>query len=154
MPKDLRTYLNQLNTAYPESLKIVDEKVNRRFGITGYATKLAQRGEYPGLLFKNVEGAEDFTCVSNLLTSYERIALFLDCDVQDIPRVFGERIKNRVAPKEVSKEEAPVKEVIIRKEEVNLDLLPIPVHNEMDGGPYLSAGLTLMRECEDLRIRK
>jgi 2,5-furandicarboxylate decarboxylase 1 len=152
MPKDLRTYLNQLNTAYPESLKIVDEKVNRRFGITGYATKLAQRGEYPGLLFKNVEGAEDFTCVSNLLTSYERIALFLDCDVQDIPRVFGERIKNRVAPKEVSKEEAPVKEVIIRKEEVNLDLLPIPVHNEMDGGPYLSAGVLIIRDPESGEI--
>lgn len=147
MGKDLRTYLSDLTEKYPEHLRIVDENVNRRFGITGYATKLAQSGKHPGLLFKNVEGAE-FACLSNLLTSYEAISLFLDCEVEDIPRVFGERIKHKIDPVEVGKAVAPVKEVIINKEEVDLDRLPIPVHNEMDGGPYLSAGVLIIRDPE------
>ncbi len=147
MAKDLRTYLKQLVSRYPDSLKVVDKETDPRFGITAYASKLAQSGQYPGLLFTNVKGSE-LSCISNLLTSNERIALYLDCDVQDIPRVYGERLKKPVAPVEVSKQEAPVKENVIREEEADLGKLPIPVHNEMDGGPYLSAGVMIIRDPE------
>lgn len=145
MAKDLRTYLKQLTHLHPDHLKVVSTEVNPRFGITGYASQLAARGEYPGILFTNVQGAQ-LSCVSNLLTTYERIALFLECDVQDIPRVFGERLKNKIAPTVVNRAEAAVKEVVLTGDEADLSRLPIPVHNEMDGGPYLSAGVMIIRD--------
>ncbi|MCM3712536.1 UbiD family decarboxylase [Alkalihalobacillus oceani] len=151
MGKDLRSYLKQLNEAYPDSVKVVEQEVNPRFDITGHAAALAAKGEYPGLIFHNVKGAS-LACMSNLLTTYERIALFLDCDVQDIPRVFGEKILNSIPPTAVEPEEAPVKEVILTGEEADLNRLPIPVHNEQDGGPYLSAGVMVIRDPESEKI--
>jgi 2,5-furandicarboxylate decarboxylase 1 len=44
--------------------------------------------------------------------------------------------------------EAPAQEVV-HKGEINLtNLLPIPTHNEHDSGPYISAGLTIVRDPE------
>src|SRR4051812_37043671 len=97
MAKDLRSYLKQLVTKYPDSVKVVDKEVDPRFGITAYASRLAESGEFPGLIFNQVKGSE-LSCISNVLTSYERIALYLDCEVQDIPRVYGEKLKNPIAP--------------------------------------------------------
>ncbi|MCM3714247.1 UbiD family decarboxylase [Halalkalibacter oceani] len=151
MGKDLRTYLKQLDELNPNSIRVVGEEVDPRFGITGYAARLAEQGEYPGLIFKNVKGAK-LSCISNLLTTYERIALFLNCEVPDIPRVFGEKIRNQIPPTVVPAEQAPVKENILMGDEADLSKLPIPVHNEMDGGPYLSAGVMVIRDPESKEI--
>jgi 2,5-furandicarboxylate decarboxylase 1 len=151
MAKDLRSYLKQLVEQYPDSLKVVDQEVDPQFGITSYASRLAETGKYPGLLFTKVKGSE-LSCISNLLTSYERIALYLGCDVQDIPRVYGEKLQNPIAPTEIERSAAAVKEVFIGEDEVDLSKLPIPVHNELDGGPYLSAGVMMIRDPESGEI--
>ncbi|MBD2843726.1 UbiD family decarboxylase [Paenibacillus sp. IB182496] len=145
MAKDLRTYLKQLNDAEPGGIKLVDTEVSPRFGITAYAAALAEKGDYSALLFDKVEGSE-LSCVSNLLTSYERIALYLDCEVQDIPRVYGERLQKPIPPVTVEREQATVKEVVIEGGDIDLAKLPIPVHNSLDGGPYLSAGVMIIRD--------
>ena len=147
MAKDLRTYIRQVLAHDPDGIQVVDAEVDPRFGITAYAARLAKEGSYPGLFFPRVKGAE-LACLSNVLTTYERVALFLDCRVQDIPRVYGERLRNPIAPIVVEKNEAPVKEVIIDEENVDLGSLPIPTHNEMDGGPYISAGVLMIRDPE------
>ena len=95
MAKDLRTYLGQLTQFDANSVKLVDTEVDPRFGITAYAAALAEKGDYPALLFNKVKGAQ-MACISNLLTSYERVALYLGCEVQDIPRVYGEKDRKSV----------------------------------------------------------
>ncbi|MBM6997732.1 UbiD family decarboxylase [Paenibacillus sp. DXFW5] len=147
MAKDLRTYLGQLNQFDSNSIKLVDTEVDPRFGITAYAAALAEKGDYPALLFNKVKGAQ-MACVSNLLTSYERIALYLGCEVQDIPRVYGEKLQQPIEPVVVDRAAARVKENVIEEADVDLAKLPIPVHNEMDGGPYLSAGVMIIRDPE------
>lgn len=151
MSKHLRSYLKELYSKFPSSIQVINNEVDPRFGITGYAAAYGKRGEYPGLLFNDVKGAE-FACLSNLMTTNERMALFLNCKVEDIPKVFGEKIRKQIAPTEVTEKEAPVKEVILKGDEVDLTKLPIPVHNEMDGGPYLSAGVMVIRDPEDGEI--
>lgn len=152
MSKDLRTYLQELSAAYPEQLQVVDREVDPKFGITAYATKLAQSNQYPGLLFTNVKGAPGFACVSNVLTENERIGLYLDCPLEEIPRVYGERLSKPVPPTVVEREQAPVKENVLRGEQIDLGKLPIPVHNELDGGPYLSAGVMIIRDPDSGKI--
>ncbi|WP_020618707.1 UbiD family decarboxylase [Paenibacillus daejeonensis] len=151
MAKDLRSYLSELTHTYPDSLKVVDHEVDPRFGITAYASRLAQDGQHPGLLFTNVKGSE-LSCISNVLTEYERIALYLGCEVEDIPRVYGELLKAPIAPIEVEKQAATVKEVVIEGDDIDLGKLPIPVHNEQDGGPYLSAGVMVIRDPDSGEI--
>jgi len=151
MAKDLRTYLRQLEEYDGEALRVVDHEVDPRFGITAYAARFAREGKYPGLLFPKVKGSE-LACVSNVLTSLDRIALYLGCEVQEIPRVYGEKLQSPIPPKEIDRSAAKVKEVIVEEDEVDLSKLPIPVHNEMDGGPYLSAGVMVIRDPESGKI--
>ncbi|SFI98715.1 2,5-furandicarboxylate decarboxylase 1 [Paenibacillus sp. UNC496MF] len=145
MAQDLRTYLRQLAAFDERAVRLVDKEVDPRFGITAYAAALAEKNDYPALLFDRVKGSE-FACVSNLLTDYGRIALYLGCEVPDIPRVYGEKLKKPIDPVVVPRERAKVKENVIEAQDVDLAKLPIPVHNEMDGGPYLSAGVMIIRD--------
>lgn len=147
MSKDLRTYLKEIVDTYPDDLKVIRDEVNPKFGITAYASRLAKANQYPGLLFQNVKGAE-LSCISNLVTTYERVGLFLDCNVEDIPKVYGERLRKPIAPRIVERKDAPVKEVVISGSDVDLSYLPIPTHNELDGGRYLTAGVMVISDPE------
>src|SRR3712207_9549229 len=55
-------------------------------------------------------------------------------------------------PKWVSDAEAPVKEVILRGDKANLDLLPITHHNELDGGAFVSGGVLLQKDPQSGKI--
>ena len=152
MSSDLRTFLSQLVKEMPGELKYVDTAVDRRFGITAYGEKLAKDKRHPALLFNNVEGA-DISCITNLLATHERMALALGLEPEDLTNA-SDRTQGREPhpPRMVSNDEAPVKEIIWRGDEVDLTKLPIPVHNELDGGPFLTAAVSLMRDPESGRM--
>jgi 2,5-furandicarboxylate decarboxylase 1 len=145
--KNLRTFMRDAIGNFPGSIKRIDAPVDRRFGITAYAAKLGARGEYKGLLFNNVIDSR-FPVVTNLMASYERMAMALDCGIEELPQVYGTRVKKPIAPVTVAREHAPVKEVVLRESEIDLSALPIPWHNGLDGGPYITAGCTIMRDPE------
>ena len=147
MSKNLRTFLREALERNPAAIKTVATPVDRRFGITAYAAKLAERGEYPGLLFTNVIGAQ-YPCVSNAMASYDRMALALGCAIEELPQVYGTRVRKPIAPVVVHRDAAPVKDVLIRESDVDLETLPIPWHNELDGGAYVTGGALLLRDPE------
>lgn len=152
MPKDLRSFLADVARHQPGALKRVDVEVDRRFGISAYGARADKEHQYPAFLFTNVAGSE-LSCVANLLATHERMALALDCSVEDLTRTsanLNERVPH--PPVEVTPEQAPVKQVIWRGDEVDLGRLPIPVHNELDGGPFLTAAVAVMRDPESGRI--
>jgi 2,5-furandicarboxylate decarboxylase 1 len=145
--KNLRTFMRDAVARFPGSIKVVDVPVERRFGITAYAAKLAQNGEYKGLLFNNVIGSR-FPVVTNLMSSYDRMAMAMNCSIEELPQVYGTRVNKPIAPVTVAREKAPVKDVVIREADIDLSTIPIPVHNALDGGPYLTAAATVMRDPE------
>jgi 2,5-furandicarboxylate decarboxylase 1 len=145
MSKNLRTFMRDAVARFPGSIKTIDVPVDRRFGITAYAAKLAQNGEYKGLLFNNVIGSR-FPVVTNLMSSYDRMAMALGCKIEELPQVYGTRVKKPIAPVTVSRDKAPCKDVVIREADIDLTTIPIPVHNALDGGPYLTAASTVMRD--------
>ncbi|HZD09939.1 MAG TPA: UbiD family decarboxylase, partial [Candidatus Binatia bacterium] len=58
MPKDLRTYLEQLRRYRPQDLKIVDKEVDPKWEITALIEKLRrEQGGFPAVLFTNVKGS-------------------------------------------------------------------------------------------------
>lgn len=148
MPKDLRTFLADLVRADPTALKRVASPVDPRFGITAYGARFDKRNEYPALMFTDVVGAE-IGCLSNLLATHERMALALGVPVETLTRssVVGQG-RPAHPPIEVPGASAPVHEVVWRGADADLGRLPIPIHNELDGGPFLTAGVSLLRDPE------
>lgn len=146
MSKDLRTFLVDLAERRPGEVKRVDAEVDRRFGLTAYGARADKDHQFPAFLFTNVAGSE-LSCVANLLATHERMALALDCSIDELTRDSGS-LNNRPPqpPVRVPAERAPVKRIVWRGEQVDLGKLPIPVHNELDGGPFLTAAVTVMRD--------
>lgn len=83
MTRDLRTFLADM--VQEGGLKKVTTQVDRRFGITAYGAWYDRRGDYPALLFTDVEGS-DLPCLSNLVATHDRMALALGVPVETLTR--------------------------------------------------------------------
>ncbi len=143
MPKDLRSFLAELQERRPDDIKLIEEEVDPEFGITAVAAKLERRGQFPALFFARVRGS-DLPVVINLTATYERLAMALGATPQDMVQVYGEKQARPIPPRIV--ETGPVKEVIWRGAEADLRRLPIPRHNALDGGPYLTGASLVARD--------
>ncbi|MGQ0570387.1 MAG: UbiD family decarboxylase [Armatimonadota bacterium] len=146
MGKDLRTYLAELTAARPKDLMVVDDETDPRFGLTSMVERLEAEGRNEALLFTRVRGSS-IPCLINLGASFSRLALALGKQsVRECIEDLATRENQPIPPREVRREQAPVKEVVMTGDQVNLDLLPILVHNEFDGGYYVDAGPMILRE--------
>jgi len=143
MPKDLRSFIDEVAEKRPDDIKVVNDEVDARFGVTAVAAKLEQRGEFPALYFDRVKGSE-VPVVVNLTATYERLALALGTTVQDMVPTYAARQGHPIAPTVVSS--GPVKDVVWTGKDADLYQLGIPTHNELDGGPYLTGASLVCRD--------
>lgn len=152
MSKDLRTFLADVVASGPGELKKVKTQVDPRFGITAYGAWYDKRNEYPALLFTDVRGTE-LPCLSNLVATHERMALALGVPVETLTRSsMAGQGRRAHPPVQVGSDEAPVQQVVWRGADADLRRLPIPVHNELDGGPFLTAAVSVLRDPESGRL--
>lgn len=87
-------------------------------------------------------GGHPIPVVSGLLSAHAWVADAMGVPQGEILQRFSHAAANPVPWREVS--QAPVQEVV--HETVDLQkLLPVPTHNELDSGPYISAGLLIAR---------
>jgi 2,5-furandicarboxylate decarboxylase 1 len=149
--KDLRHFIRELAQKRPGELKEIAERVDARFGATAVAERFARENRYPALYFHRV-GDSALPLVLNLTATYDRLALALGSTPEDVVRTFGSRLAQGIPPRTVSAAEAPVKEIIWTGDQIDLGKLPILTHNALDGGPYVTSGVGLMRDPESGRI--
>ena len=144
MPKDLRTYLEQLKRDNPQAVLRIDKPLKAAYEITGLQRKLDARKKFPVIIVERPildNGRESpFPVVTNLTASRELCAEILGIDPRRVAMEYGAKVANRIAPVVVPRGEAPVKEVLEKGEEVNLLKFPILTHNYMDPGPYIGTG--------------
>ena len=119
----------------------VKAKVNWDLEIGGITQEVFDQ-EGPALLFENIKDHENTICTRLLtaaLSTYPRIALAMglpkDTPYPDLIRHHLERRQRPLKPKIVK--DGPVKENIIKGEDVNLYQFPAPKWHKMDGGRYL-----------------
>jgi 2,5-furandicarboxylate decarboxylase 1 len=141
--QDLRTFLNLVERQAPELLVRVKAEVDPRWELSSVQMRLQADGKLPILMFERVTG-HAMPVVSNLFASKRHLALALDTAVQDVVSGFSEATAKRLAPADVPT--GPVKEVILTGERAVLSALPLVTHCEKDAGPYLSSGVTIMRD--------
>ena len=144
MSKNLRTYLEQLEKERPEVILRVKKPMKVAYEISALQRKLDALRKYPVIIVEKPildDGTESaFPVVTNLTASRELCADALGLDHRRIAMDYAQKVSNRIDPVKVSKEEAPVKEVIETGDQINLLKFPILTHNYMDPGPYIGTG--------------
>ena len=97
------------------------------------------------LLFKNVRGYS-MPVVSGLLQSRNRLAIGMGVSYGKIEEKLRNAMDHPIKPERV--ERAPVKDVILTKNEVNVFDLPVPIFSIMDGGPMITGGVVIAEDPE------
>ena len=152
----LRPFLAELESAHPESVVHVTEAVNpTRFEVTAVLQRLEEKRHYPLVIFDrplDLHGNPSrFPIATNIYATRERCALALglrpEQAYKDLGLEYARREEQRVAPIAVPKPEAPVKQVVLLGDQVDLRTFPIVRHHRMDAGPYLDMA-SVMRDPE------
>ena len=119
MPKDLRTYLDNLLEKRPQDVVVVDREVDPRYEACAIVEKFERENKFPLVFFKNIKGSK-FPLVINLGATYERLALALGSPtVPQMVKDLAAMEHNPVPVKEISAKDAPVKEVILKGDDAS-----------------------------------
>jgi UbiD family decarboxylase len=147
MPKDLSGFLSLLaEKCTEEDFVTVSRRIRpAHFEVTALLENLTSRKRFPAVLFNNPEDVygnpSEIRLVSNIFARRERCALALDMAPEDcrmpLSLEYARREKIRTPPVRVSGE-VPVQEVVLTGKDVNVGLLPIVRHYEMDLSPVLT----------------
>jgi 2,5-furandicarboxylate decarboxylase 1 len=134
--RSLRDWLDHL--AQRERLTVVKPGIGLRFELAAVAKRLdGQRAT----LFPRPDG-HAIPVVSGLVSDRGWMAEAMGVEPGEVLERFQESTLKPIPWREMTS--APAQEVVHR--EIDLaQLLPIPVHNEHDGGPYIAAGLMITR---------
>jgi 2,5-furandicarboxylate decarboxylase 1 len=154
MPKDLRTYLKALVDTYPDQLKVMSSEVDPVFGATAIVDKIWNDDRFPGfpaVLFQKV-GTSPIPLLLNTYGTYDRLALSLDTDVHHMVEEYARREGNRRPTTLVDSAAAPVHEVVLTGDQVDLTQLPLLLHQELDAGKYITSAATIVRDPETGRL--
>ena len=121
----------------------VPGEVNPRWELSAVQKRLEVDRRLPVLQFQKVIGST-MPVISNLFASKTHLALALETTPEKVIPRFTDAQVNGLAPRNVSS--GPVKDVVLAGDNVDLNVLPIVTHCEKDAGPYLSSGVTIMRD--------
>lgn len=142
--RDLREWLALVERH--NLLKRIGQEVDPVEELAAITFMATRAGAAPALLFENIKGnRSDARILSNMLgTSQERYALAVGIDPKlGLHAMIGETrrlMKNRLPPVHVPKDKAPVNEIVLRGDDIDLTKLPAPVFWPGDGGRYIGTG--------------
>jgi len=146
MPKNLRTFLEDMRREYASEVVAVSKIVNPlNYDVTAIVKQLGALKKFPILIFDqplNVHGKlNDMRLVISAENTQKKVQVALavprDMDRAEMARECLRREAKRIPPIIVEKSAAPVKELVRTGENVDLHELPLMRHHEMDGGPYV-----------------
>lgn len=138
---DLRSYLDGLGSALyrpPQPMSVVQE-------ITAFQHALSRAKHYPVIQVARpllADGTRSqFGVVTNLCASRELMARAMGfADHRDSARVFASRSAAGIAPTDVPRAQAPVQEIVLQGDDVDLRQLPTLRQHIYDVGHYITAG--------------
>ena len=150
MVKDLRSFLEDVKKAGPEYYIELKKEVSTYMEPYMVQQKLAEENKYPVIFCPKVKGYTQ-PLVTDTFGSYDLLGIALDMapgtvSKKAILEEFSHRSDNMIAPVEIARDEAPVKDIVMTGDEVDLDKLPFTHHAKLDHGKYITTGFTVMKD--------
>lgn len=154
MPQDLRQFIKLLQDKAPEEFVTVEREVDSKHEATTLLRKLELEGRRPMVLFKHPKNGNgrpsNMPLVFNTFSSRKKIALALGLTPEqskmELPRELSKRYAKPCPPIVVDRRDAPVKDIVLKGDQIDLLDLPVPVHHALDGGPYILGGSVIMKD--------
>jgi 2,5-furandicarboxylate decarboxylase 1 len=143
MPKDLRYFLSRLEDRAPDELVRVGRTVDPVYELPAVVRKLQAERRYPAVLFDSVAGSQ-LRAISNVLGSTQLLAEALETSVDALTQTYIDREDARIEPVVVT--DAPVQDVVMTGDDVDLATLPIVTNCDKDSGAFISAGITTVKD--------
>ena len=143
---DLRGFLKYLEEKHPEEIFRVTKEVDPEFGVSGILHRLEADNHFRTVIFENVKGS-DVPLVANMHAGFERLRYALGMENGDIDDFLEEcavRQEKPIPPVEV--ERAPVQEVVVAGQDIDVAKFPICKYHELDAGKFITAGLSVIRD--------
>jgi 2,5-furandicarboxylate decarboxylase 1 len=91
-------------------------------------------------------GPEKAELVGNVVGSRARLALAFGVKPEGLMAEVVRRLKNKPELIEVARDQAPVQEVVITGDDIDLTTLPVHLAHGLDGAPYISASVDYVRD--------
>lgn len=158
---DLREFIHELESL--DDVEHIDRAVSAVLEAAAI-TRWSTEQQLPAPVFDNVEGAKPgfrlFGAAGALSSDRRhplaRIALSLglahDVTARElVEHVVAAHSKALLAPKVVAADSAPCKQNILLGEQASLDLFPVPLVHEDDGGPYVNTWGIIVAKTPDGR---
>lgn len=150
--KSLRTFLAEYGEAFPQDYLTIEKPIEpAKFDATAILEHLDKRGERPMVLFQQPSSMtgelSKVPLLMNVFATRARcaFALGLDPEKTGLPLALGyaEKGMHPYVPEMVPAGQAPVHQVVVTGDDVDLRELPIPIHSEGDYGPCLTMTLAV-----------
>ena len=90
--------------------------------------------------FKRV-GAEQYEMVAAVTGSRRRLAAAFGTDERNVIHEYMRRMNDPQPIVEVPSSDAPVHQVVLEGDDIDLAKLPFHLQHELDGAPYISSGI-------------
>jgi 2,5-furandicarboxylate decarboxylase 1 len=99
-------------------------------------------------LFTNLKGYPGWRLASQVVTDRRKWAIGLGVSEDKVISTLVERLKSPLEPVQVESDKAPVKEVVLTGDDADLTKLPAMWTSEQDPGPYIAAGMAVIKDPE------
>lgn len=139
MQPDLRAFLALLEQH--GKLVRLARPVDARTELGALVIEAERRGQ--AVLCEAVTGSA-MPCVANVVGDRTMLALGLGVEPGQAIPAFLERSRRRIPPRVVA--DAPVQEVVLTGDAIDVRRLPLVVHSTKDAGPYATAGLVIAKD--------
>ena len=90
-PKDLRSFLRDVEARAPHDVAYVDREVDSTLETAVLARRLGELGRFPVLFFRKVRGSR-FPLVSNVHADRHKMALALETDAERLVELGGGQV--------------------------------------------------------------
>lgn len=140
---DFRHFLRGLEEA--GELKRISQEVSPEFEVAAYIRRASDTNG-PAFLFDRVRGHSGWMVAAGVYGTYARLALALETDLRSVTDVYAKAVRSPIPPVDVS--DGPVKEVVLRGDQVDCTQFPLVRHSEHDAGRYITSGVAFARDPE------
>ena len=148
--KDLRDFLAVVKEAGPEYYVEVKKPLDPHLEVCVIQQKLRKLNRNPVIYCPEIRGRK-LPLISGVFGSYELLGVALGMAPHEVDKgmILHEYKKRESDPKLVEmvpRSDAPVKDVVITGDDVDIDILPVTQHAALDSGRYITVGNMICRD--------